>query len=257
MPPKVAKVDSELLAAIRNVVKEELQPVTERLDKLDSDIGKLTGLLKRMDDVEKGLQHTSDRVDSLVTDLLPAINSHIAKLSEALAHQTLKIDVHRRKWNVIVHGLEGAVGEDEVTTRNAVFKFAKDALKVNNAKNTRLAACHRLSRKENSGVILRFCDLADRDKWITGTKNLKDFGKKMSVSPDLPPVLRPLKDELMKTRSELAPDVKSKSRVRYLPQWPFVELRIEGRNPIRPNTSLGAITKTVLGVDPLLVLAEK
>ena len=277
MPPKTPpKVDPAVYAAIESIIQKELQPIKERLGKIEDDIAKLAGLPQRMDtvegnmakldiakladapdrldDVEKGVQDASDRLDDIFTRVVPTINAHIARVSEALAEQTLRIDVHRRKWNVIVRGLDGAAGEDEVTTRRAVTRFARDALKIDNPENVRLAACHRVSNKANAGVIVRFSDLSDRDRWLAGTKHLKGLNKKMSVSPDLPPVIRPLKDELMKTRSEMDPDTKSKSRVRYIPKWPFVELKTDGRNPVRPNSTLSQITETVLDLNPLLII---
>ena len=63
------------------------------------------------------------------------------------------------------------------------------------------------------------------------------------------PIPGTLKENLMLVRSELAPNIKSKSRVRHLPQWPFVELRIDGQSPTRPQETLAAITKKIFGFD--------
>ena len=191
-------------------------------------------------EVEEGLQFTSERLNTLAAEVIPAMADHMAQITESLAHQTLQIDVHRRKWNIIIHGIEGPAGELEHATRAKCIKFAQDILKVEDAASWHLAACHRLSQRANAGIILRFLDLAQRDRWLTGTKNLRGHPKKISISTDLPPILRPLKDNLMLLRSKLAPDIKSKFRVRYLPRWPFVELKIEGQAPKNPrNRYLG------------------
>ena len=249
-------LDPRIIQAITLAVKDEMKPINERLTSIDKSLIKLVEIEKRVTDLEKSVQFTSDRMDSLVNELLPSLADHVRKVSNSLAQQTLQMDVHRRKWNMIIHGIDGAAGEDEGVTRAKCVKFAKDVLKVNDADNTHFQACHRLSRKINAGVIVRFCDLKQKDSWLSGTKHLRDYNKKVSISPDIPPVLRPIKDNLMLKRSELEPTIKAKSRVRYLPQWPFVELRIEGQRPTYPAETLESVTAKILGFDPLLVVKE-
>ena len=221
-------IDADILAAIKVVVREEMGVISARLDKT---LANLVELHQRILEVEEGLQFTSERLNTLTTEVLPAMCDHMARITESLAHQTLQIDVHRRKWNIVIHGIEGPAGELECATRAKCIQFAKEVLKVEDAATWHLATCHRLSQKPNAGIILRFVDLAQRDRWLTGTKHLRGHTRKISISPDLPPppILCPLKNTLMLTRSKLAPDVKSKSRVRYLPRWPFVELKVEGQ----------------------------
>ena len=245
-------VDPALLAAIRQVVKEEMKTVNSRLKKIEDSVAKLVELQKRVDDVERAVQDTSDKLDKLVKEILPAMVDHMAQVSESLAQQTLRGDVHSRKWNMIIHGIDGAAGEEEFTTRSKCLGFARDVLRVADVEKCRLAACHRLSRKENAGIIIRFCDLAQKDQWFAGTKHLRGHPKRISVSPDIPPVLRPMKDGLMKQRSQLEPDQKSKSKVRYLPIWPFVELKIDGQSPIRPSETLSQITQQIIGFDHVM-----
>ena len=74
----------------------------------------------------------------------------------------------------------------------------------------------------------------------------------MSISPDIPPVLRPMKDDLMRKRSELSPDIKSKTKLRYLPSWPYVELKSDGQSPIRPTETLTDITREIIGFDHIM-----
>ena len=249
------EVSPALLAAIRKVVKEEVKAVNDRLDKIEGSVNKLLKLQKRVDDLETAAVDTNAKMEKLLNVVLPAMESHMAKVAEALAQQTLRIDVHRRKWNMIVHGVDGAAGEDEGTTRSKCLKFAKESLRVSDAEDHHIAACHRLSRKPNAGIIVRFCDLSQRDRWFAGTRNLRGSLTKMSVSPDIPPVLRPMKDNLMKERSQLEPSVKAKSKVRYLPIWPFVELKIDGQSPVGPKETLASITEKILGFDPVLKIS--
>ena len=43
-----------------------------------------------------------------------------------------------------------------------------------------------------------------------------------------------------------------KTRLRHLPEWPFVELRTEGQPPQIPDKSLRDITPTILGMNHVL-----
>ena len=193
-----------------------------------------------MEVVEESIQFTSERLNALATEVLPALSNHMARIAESLAHQTLQIDVHRRKWNVVIHGIDGPAGEEEGVTRSKCVNLLWRSSRL-----LMLNAWH----LANAGIILRFTDLAQRDRWLTGTKNLRGHTKKISDSVDLPPILRPLKDSLMLMRSKLEPNIKSKSRVCHLPQWPFVELRIERQSPKRPQETLASISAKVLGFD--------
>ena len=155
----------------------------------------------------------------------------------------------------VIH-VTSKAGELECATRAKCIQFAKEVLKVEDVATWHLAACHRLSQKPNAGIILRFVDLAQRDRWLSGTKHLRGHTGKISISPDLPPILRPLKDTLMLTRSKLAPDVKSRSRVRYLPRWHFVELKVEGQAAKHHEETLMGVTRKVLGFDHIFKISE-
>ena len=245
------EIDPQLLAALRKAIKEELAPISKRLEKIEKNVKELAEFKVRLDAVETAMQNSSDMMDTLVRDTLPSVSTHLSSVAEGLALQTLKIDVHRRKWNLIIHGVKGAAGEREHITRDSMINFARNTLKAQNPVTSDLAACHRLSGASNAGTIVRFVDLSKRDQWLSGTKHLKGM-QDVSVSPDLPPVLRSMKDELMKTRKSLDPDKKSKAKIRYLPGWPFIELKVGTDDPIHPKTTLASITKQVLGIDPRL-----
>ena len=110
---------------------------------------------------------------------------------------------------------------------------------------------------ESSGYyiyIVRFVDLAQRDSWLSGTKHLNNYSGKVSIRPDLPPVIRPMKDELIEVRSKLPRYIKLMSKLKFLPHWPFLELRIDGQTPKRPSISLNAVTTKMLDIEPLLTL---
>ena len=83
---------------------------------------------------------------------------------------------------------------------------------------------------------------AMRGQW----NNLRSHARKISVSDDLPAMLPPLEDNLMLTRRKLATNL-NKPRVRYPPQWPFVEIRIDGLSWKRPQETETGIKSKSLG----------
>ena len=193
----------------------------------------------------------------MIVDLLPTITDHIPQLTKGLAQRQLDLEVHRRKWNLVIHGIESVAKEEDEVTHGICKGFAHTVLKVRDAKETVFAACHRLSSQPNAGIIVRFMDFAQRDRWLASTMHLKNHSGKVSISPYLPPVLRPLKDELMKERSNLPAQIKQKSLIEFLSQWPFVKLKIDGQLPKRSSVNLcsvTAVTAKMLNVNPLLVL---
>ena len=260
-------MDPKLINAIRWCIREEnadirsdIKSIKKRLDKFDKLSQEITSLKSTMESVESGLQFASNKLDHMEEKVIPAVSRLVSTTSQRLLHETLKMDAHRRKWNVVLHGVDGPAGEEESATLQAVKDFAQSALKLTpeEVAGTTFHACHRLSNKENAGIIVRFVDLSYRDKWLSGARNIQSYieslsppvpNKKISLAIDLPPKIRPLKDSLMKKRKDLPLAKRKKSKLRYLAQWPFVELRVDGETPIRPTESLSDITKSILGLD--------
>ena len=74
-------------------------------------------LNQRIADVEQAMQDTCDRLEAAVSTLLPAITRHMSELAEGLAKKQLEVDVHHRKWTLVINGIYGGAGEDEAVTR--------------------------------------------------------------------------------------------------------------------------------------------
>ena len=247
-----SSVDPAILDAIRTVIKEENKMIYERLDKIEKNLESISELTNKVAEIENSIQFVTDQVEDLNTRVLPDMAKHNAEVATAQAMYMLDLDVHRRKWSLLIHGIKGQAGEDEGQTRRTVQEFAKNHLKVAGADSARFSACHRLSQQPNSGIIIRFCELSERNAWLYGARHLRNHPDKITVSPDLPPVLRRLKSEMLEVRKSYSPEVKAKSRVHYLKQWPYVELRTEGRPPHRPESTMADIVKDVLKMDPVL-----
>ena len=202
------------------------------------------------------VQFTSKRMDDLEKVTLTALACHMEQVASALALQTLDIDVHRRKWSLTVQGLEGDADEDDADTRRACVQLARQHMDIEYAAVSDFAACHRLSRKKDAGIFMRFCDLRQRNKWLLGARKLKNLESNISVCPDLPPVLRPLKTELLQIRKSLPPEKKKNSHIKYLRQWLYLELTIPNSPKVRPSCQVNKIVTSALGVNPLCSFHE-
>ena len=114
----------DLLTMIRNTVRDEIQAVvkqevSDRLDRFEQQLTQLSALQQQMSDVTASIDFTSKKLEDLKSSSLPAFYSHVERIAEALAMQTLDLDLHRRKWSLTINGIKGASGEDDVDTRNA------------------------------------------------------------------------------------------------------------------------------------------
>ena len=100
--------------------------------------------------MERGLQFQTERMDKLMSTILPALANHVTMVAESLTKSHLEQAVHRRKCNLVLHGVDGPAGEDSADTRQACIDFAKESLKVPQpeADNTRFSAGHRLIEQQ-------------------------------------------------------------------------------------------------------------
>ena len=246
---EVTIICDEMKASLNTEVAE----LKERLGTIDVQLQQALAIKDTVVAVEKALDHTSQRIDDIYRVSFPALSRQVEQAAVGFALQTLDLDVHRRKWALTIQGLTGEEKEDEKVTRSLCVDLAKQHLGVSDAAGSDLAC---LNRSAGSGIILRFRDLSQRNEWLTGAKGLRNHADRISVSPDLPPVLRPLKTELLNKRKTLPPEQKSRSFIRYLKQWPYIELVCGQNDPIRPLVTKEAIAKEVLGIDPYLDLKE-
>ena len=204
-------------------------------------------LTDELNDLRKSVQDTSDRIDDVMNNEIPLLHDKFTNLALMLAIQTLDIDVHRRKWNLVIHGIKGNAAEPESVTRGKCVKFAKDDLQIPDAEQHRYAACHRLRRSPDAAIIIRFSDLKDRNQWLGHAKNLQQNNPSVSLSVDMPPILRPLKTELLNIRKNLQPQVKKETKVKHLVSWPYVELIMPGnQDPKHPSATKETIVQNLL-----------
>ena len=254
---------NEFLDEIKAVVRQQTEAsikdlVTDPMARLEQQLAQMNDLVTKVSAVETAMQFTSKRMDEFGKKkvALPALASHVAQVASALALQTLDIDVHRRKCSLTVRGLKGDADEDDADTRRVCVQQARQDLDIEDAAGADFAACHRLSHKKDAGIILRFRDLSQRNKWLLGARKLTNLQDNISICPDLPPVPRPLKTELLQKRKSLPQEKKKNSHIKYWRQWPYVELTIPNSPKVRPSHQVSDIVSNVLGINPLCVFPE-
>ena len=243
---------NELKETIRSEIKTVLR--AERFAQIESRLAQLATLHTKLQDMEYALNFHCKMVDDIRNTDLPALASHLEKVASGLALQTLNLDVHSRKWSLTIQGIKGEADEDEATTRHACADLARSHLKITDATGDDFSACHRLNRKKEVGIIIRFKDLSRRNRWLDEAKNLRTHPDKISISPALPPVIRPLKSELLQARKNLPADQKRRSFIKYLRQWPYVELSVPNSQPIRPSSAIESAVTEILGFNPLCTI---
>ena len=256
-------VDPQVLCAIKLAIQPVLDAQADiqasqkgMAKKLDEVLEELAIVRNKVGDLETAVQHSSDRVDTIVSNTLPGVAPHISSITTALAMRQLDIDVHQRKWALVIDGVDGAAREKEEDTRTACLALARDALKIPDAINTRISACHRLSPDANSAIYIRFTDLQQRNNWLGNAKNLAGRDTNISISPDIPPVLRQLKKDLLAQRRNLDANKRKHSSIQYIKQWPYMKLKIRNQDDQYPRVSQQTIVKDVLGLNPLVEVLE-
>ena len=227
---KPSPVDPEILAAIKIAIQPVVDAQTtiqasqnDMTQNLDQAMGELPSIREKVDAHETSVQASDSRVGTVITDALPSITTH-SSITTARAMRQLELEDYRRKWALIINGIEGPASEREDDTRAECISLANDILKVANAGNTHISACHRLSQESDAGILIRFADLSERNQWLTTAKKLK--GRDISIAPDTRALWK-LKRDILAQRKELSPPVHKQSSVRYLRQWPFVKLAMK------------------------------
>lgn len=245
--PSATKVNRELLSAIREIVSSELgtlkKDISDALLSLNTLQQSVSSLKSTVEGIESGLNDCSNKVEKTHSVFLPNLNEKINDIATSLSMHMIDIDNHSRKWSLIISGLKGDARESQDVTRKACLKLAKDELGIEEAYKTALSACHRLKQELNAPIIIRFTDLDDRDNWLKRAKNLRNHPDKISISPDVAPAIRPLKNDILDQRRQLSEDQRKLSQIKYLKQWPYFQLNINGKKHSTPNISKAEVIK--------------
>ena len=199
-----------------------------------------------VDDMDKSITFVNKQITELESSVIPSLDNKFRDLTTKVCMNLLDMDTHRRKWSLILNGLKGEAKEHDSLTREKVKTFGKEGLKVTDADSHNFAACHRLAQNKDSGVIVKFLDLSQRNMWLTNAKNLKGSQYRVSITPDLHPCLRKLKINVLQMRKDLTSDQRNGANVRYSPSWPYVYIRMSDGSTKNPQITKQSIVKDFL-----------
>ena len=200
--------------------------------------------------VDSAMAKWSEKINFLESEIIDLkeenrlLKDQMNKMGTITAIKSIDADVYNRKWNVIIHGIDGAAGEAEDETAKKVREMAAENLKIPCAMDSTkvpFAACHRLAQKDNAGIIVRFTNLNDRNYWLSNGRELRNSAKNYSISPDLPPILKPLKSEILNHRKD-HPN-KKLCKVKYTKSWPYISLNLPNGSTFKPQIKLNDIVK--------------
>ena len=226
------KFDAAFWNKMRKIIREEVSiELKDTVGKLEKKVDDLLLLGQNVHSLKESIEFQSKRFDDLKTKELPSLATHYNKVVTAMALQNVDLNMHRRKWSVVIHGIPGRAGEDNMVTRKAVVDMAMQQLGIPHANLHDFGACHRLKQDANAGIIARFLDLSTRDEWLANCKNLRNT--RISINVDLPPCLREVNKQLATKKKDLPPDIKRRSYIRHLPSWPYLYLQ----HPDRTRTN--------------------
>ena len=192
----------------------------------------------KVSSIENSLQAYSKSVESVQNATLPSLVDHLNCAVTALALNNLDINMHRRKFTLVVQGIKGKSKESADETRSTLISSIKSSMGIDISPSD-FAACHRLdNQKPNSGIHARFVDLSKRDFVLSNAKKMAKIPQKdqFSLSVDVPPCLRKVRKELADIRKDLPPPEKKRSYIKHLPTFPYFELVTVGDDAIRQIT---------------------
>ena len=249
MVSKIQKMFISQVTSIKDKFATFQKHVDDKVDHLEKKIADVVSLQSSIDRIETSVQEIKSSTNKLKTDTIPGLVDHMNSMLTLIGLQNIDLNMHRRKFSLIIQGLPGKAEESSDDTRKAVIDMAKKNLKLRDTKDTplredQLSACHRLQTTAGSAVIARFIDLKQRDRWLAHAKHLAN--SQISMSVDVPPCLRKAKQQLMALRKDLTPEAKKRSFVKHIPSWPYLLLQRKGEEPIHHTYTKADIVKLAL-----------
>lgn len=218
----------DIKSTVDTSVKAYFDTLNSRIDNLEREVTAIKNedLTGKITSLENSLQSYAKSVESVQKNTLPSLVDHFNCAVTAIALNGLDMNVHRRKFTLVVQGIKGKAKEPAEETRSELIKKVKSAMGIELSPSD-FAACHRLDNlKPNSGIHARFVDLSKRDLLLSNARKLAKLPQKdqFSLSIDVPPCLRKVRKELADIRKDLPPASKKQSYIKNLPSFPYFEL---------------------------------
>ena len=108
-------VDIDILKAFEDIVDKQFEKrftvinaILENTNqKTDETLAKVSAMQASVFELERAAADVSMRVETVERTSLPALAAHVATVTTNLASYTMDLDVHRRKWPLLIQGLKG------------------------------------------------------------------------------------------------------------------------------------------------------
>ena len=268
---EVTTQSSDMAEVTLATLNETIQSLVTQVKTLSDKVDKVSGLEQSFNMVQANLQSvvdslefTQDHMETLISSSMPKFMKHMAKIATESAIKQVESECWQRKWGLIIRGIPGDAGEAPQLTRAKALRFAEHKLGIQTPP-VYIAGCHRLSYKnKDSGIIIRFTDMWMKEKWLDAAGLLKPghpnapkpvpgVGPSVgagpfSISTDIPPVIRTVREDLLKMRKEMLKKKEAaKVHIKDIYHWPFLRLVADGRS-VDHDWSKERVAANFLGV---------
>ncbi|VDH90105.1 Hypothetical predicted protein [Mytilus galloprovincialis] len=146
---------------------------------INTEVEKLKEKQEQIDERVKVLENQAEFANGELHDIHNSKIPNLESLIAEEANERLKLEVWGRKWNLVIRGIEGKVGESPKVTENIVRIWLHNDKKglgftAPQVKSMLFTAVHRLPNgpEKKRNIILRLSNLIDRDDILSAATKL-------------------------------------------------------------------------------------
>ena len=107
----------ELVELLRSVLKEELQPIHERLDRLEAGQQRLEERQQRLEERQQRLEEQQQRLEEKLDHFIIETRSHFKKIEDELADHRRMFEILSHDWrnaNIAIEYLNHKIGQHDL-----------------------------------------------------------------------------------------------------------------------------------------------
>ena len=93
-------LDPKIMDYITAAIGKELQALKREVQTNNL---LLTEIKADVTEIKRSLSDCSERIDTISNKFLPSLAKHVTDIAVALAERVLDMDVHSRKWSLVLH----------------------------------------------------------------------------------------------------------------------------------------------------------
>ena len=190
-PPELISFMHEMKGMFRNFttqVNTKLDSVISEISVIKSD---LESTKKTVTDLEIGITHTSDRLDTVENNTLPQLRKYVEDKLVELDEKLTLSEIHDRKQNLLVYGVPPKPNENIYETIQEIFCAylnipKKDAMMIPIANAHRLPPANRDtsgSGRQPPAIIVRFARMSDRDRLLHAFEHRPNPTRHQQMTP--------------------------------------------------------------------------